>query len=77
MEPPPPHSRAASRVLHLSRQIVSANADVTTASAASAASVTPEDPSRVPLGYDDAVMRSRWAYDTIRWMVQKDALDQE
>ena len=71
MNPPPPHPRAASRVLHLSRQIVSANFDDTTAAA------TPEDPTRVPLGYDDAVMRSRWAYDTIRWMVQKDALDQE
>ena len=34
-------------------------------------------PELVPLGYDTPLMRTRWAFDVVRWMVQKHALGQD
>jgi MoxR-like ATPase len=37
----------------------------------------PLRPELVPFGFDSTLLRTRWAYDHVKWMVQKDALGQD
>ena len=34
-------------------------------------------PELIPFGFDSALMRTRWAFGHVKWMVQKDALKQD